>query len=104
MRQLDPKVVSSRKLDILVFRILLVKGISFTRDSEALEYLKEKRFKVIPYKVCSDFESCMAEINRLGEERDSFPFGIDGAVVNLNSLSEREGWQHFQITQMGGGI
>ena len=90
MRQLDPKVVSSRKLDILVFRILLVKGISFTRDSEALEYLKEKRFKVIPYKVCSDFESCMAEINRLGEERDSFPFGIDGAVVNLNSLSERE--------------
>ena len=32
----------------------------------------------------------MAEINRLGEERDSFPFGIDGAVVNLNSLSERE--------------
>lgn len=89
MRQLDPRVVSSRKLDILVFRILHVKGMSFEKDSEALEYLREKKFKVIPYKVCGDYESCVAEIERLSEARDSFPFGIDGAVVNINSLGDR---------------
>lgn len=89
MRQLDPKVVSSRKLDMLIFRIMLVKGKDFTKDSETLEYLKEKKFKVIPYKICGDLESCVAEINRLSEARDSFPFGIDGAVVNINSLSDR---------------
>lgn len=89
MRQLDPRVVAGRKLDIMVFRIMAVKGLSFEKDSETLEYLKEKKFKVIPYKVCGDFESCMAEIDRLGEARDSFQFGIDGAVVNINSLSDR---------------
>ncbi len=89
MRQLDPKIVSSRKLDIRVFNVQDAKGISFTTHSESLEYLRQKKFHVNTCKVCKDFLSCVEEIRRLGDNRDAFPFGIDGAVIKLNSLKDR---------------
>ena len=60
MRQLDPKVAASRGLDILIFNIQYVNGISFTTDSDSLDYLRQLRFKVIDYLKSSDME----EINR----------------------------------------
>lgn len=89
IRQLDPKVVSSRKLDILIFNVQSVNGITFTEHSESLEYLKSKKFKVIPYKKLHSYAECIEEIRRIGDKRDSFEFSIDGAVVKLNNLSER---------------
>lgn len=90
MRQKDPKKVSSRHLDILVFNVQAVKGEIFTTHAESLEYLKSKRFKVIPYLLAGDRESALAEVRRIGEERENYDFAIDGAVVKVNDLSDRE--------------
>ncbi len=90
MRQKDPKKVSSRHLDILIFNVQAVRGITFTTHAESLEYLKSKRFKVIPYLLAGDRESALAEVRRIGEERENYDFAIDGAVVKLNDLSDRE--------------
>lgn len=90
MRQLDPKVVAKRKLDILVFNVQYVSGISFATHSETLEYLKSRNFKVIPYKIAENFEDCAAMIHDIGDRRDEYEYGIDGAVVKVNSLAERE--------------
>lgn len=89
MRQLDPKVAASRGLDILIFNIQDVKGISFTNDSDSLDYLRGLRFKVIDYLKSSDMEEIQREIQKLGDERGKFPFDIDGAVVKVNNLAER---------------
>ena len=90
MRQLDPKVVSSRKLDMIVFNIQYVNGESFTSHEETLGYLKARNFKVIPYKIVSDYADCAAAIQDIGERREEYEYGIDGAVVKVNDLSERE--------------
>lgn len=89
MRQLDPKAAASRGLDILIFNIQDVKGISFTSDSDSLDYLRGLRFKVIDYLKSSDMEEIQREIQKLGDEREKFPFDIDGAVVKVNNLAER---------------
>nr|WP_276020647.1 NAD-dependent DNA ligase LigA [Acetivibrio straminisolvens] len=91
LRQLDPKVTSQRKLDIFIFNIQRIEGESFETHSETLEFLKELGFKVSPgYKVCQGINAVWEEINRIGEERGDMDFEIDGAVVKVNSLRQRE--------------
>ncbi len=90
LRQLDPKVVAARRLDILVFNIQLVDGESFTTHQQTLEYLEKLRFKVIPHKTYQSLEDISKEIVRMGETRHDFDFDIDGAVVKVNSLSDRD--------------
>ena len=91
LRQLDPSVTASRKLDIFVFNIQRVEGITFQTHSEALYFLKELGFKISPdFKVCSTIEEVIDEIHTIGEERGNLPFETDGAVVKINSLSLRE--------------
>lgn len=90
LRQLDPKIAAARKLDILVFNIQLVEGVSFSTHLETLAYLEGLRFKVIPRWSFSSMEDISREILAMGDTRDKFEFDIDGAVVKVNSLAHRE--------------
>lgn len=89
LRQLDPKICAERKLDIQVFNLQLAEGIEFAAHAETLDYLASQRFKVIPHKTLSGVSACQAEISRINDERMEYPFDIDGAVVKINSLSDR---------------
>ena len=90
LRQKDPKVTAKRKLDILVFNVQLAEGVTFTSHCETLEYLKSLRFKVIPYKKLSDPKKIEEEILLINEEREKLPCDIDGGVVKLDDLAQRE--------------
>ena len=90
LRQKDPKITAKRKLDILVFNVQLAEGVTFTSHCETLEYLKSLRFKVIPYKKLSDPKEIENEILRINEEREKLPCDIDGGVIKLDDLAERE--------------
>ena len=90
LRQLDPKICAERKLDIQVFNLQLAEGKKFLSHAETLEYLASQRFKVIPHKTLSGTAAVQTEIDRINEERMAYPFDIDGAVVKVNSLSDRE--------------
>ena len=90
LRQKDPKVTAKRKLDILVFNVQLAEGVTFTSHCETLEYLKSLRFKVIPYKKLSAPKKIEEEILRINEEREKLPCDIDGGVVKLDDLAQRE--------------
>lgn len=90
LRQKDPKVTAKRKLDILVFNVQLAEGVTFTSHCETLEYLKSLRFKVIPYKKLSAPKKIEEEILRINEERENLPCDIDGGVVKLDDLAQRE--------------
>ena len=56
---------------------------------EALDYLRDKGFKVIPHYSCVQVSQVTERITEIGETRETFPFDIDGAVVKVNSLSQR---------------
>lgn len=89
MRQLDPKVAASRRLDIIVFNIQSADGVSFETHAETLDYLSRQGFKVVPYSVYDGIDACCEHISRMGEMRDEFPYDIDGAVIKINSLAQR---------------
>ena len=90
LRQHDPKIAAQRRLDIRVFNVQWAEGRSFATHGESLDYLASQRFKVIPHETCKDMEEAGAIIQRMGEEREKYPFDIDGAVVKVNNLSDRE--------------
>ncbi len=90
LRQLDPKVTASRKLDILIFNIQRIEGYTFSTHSESLDFLKELGFKVNSYTVCKDIDKAWEEIEYLGRNRELIPFDIDGACLKVNNLEARE--------------
>ena len=89
LRQLDPKVAAQRGLDILIFNIQLCEETEFSTHGETLDYLKDRRFKVIPYAVLGETDSVVEEVMRINERREQYSFDIDGAVIKLNNLSDR---------------
>ena len=89
MRQLDPRVTASRRLDILIFNVQLSEGREFRTHAESLSWLKSLGFPVIPWEICHTAEECCSRIAAIGEERERYDFGIDGAVVKLNHLADR---------------
>ena len=89
LRQLDPKVAAKRRLDISIFNLQLAEGRTFESHAETLDYLRSQHFKVIPYRVFSDFAAVQEEIFHLNESRGEFSYDIDGAVVKVNRLSQR---------------
>lgn len=89
LRQLNPKICAQRKLDIQVFNLQLAEGRAFASHAETLEYLASQRFKVIPHRTLAGTSAVQAEIDRINDERLEYPFDIDGAVVKVNSLSDR---------------
>ena len=89
LRQLDPGIAAKRRLDILVFNLQLAEGAEFQTHSETLDYLRNLKFKVIPYTLCRDMDKAEQLIATLGETRYDLPYDIDGAVMKLNSLAGR---------------
>lgn len=89
LRQLDPTIAAKRKLDILVFNLQLIDGVSFRTHSETLDYLREKKFKVIDYRLCGSIDEAVETIAQIGETRYDRSYDIDGAVVKLDDLAGR---------------
>ncbi len=90
LRQLDPKVAAKRKLDILVFNVQLAEGVDFATHEESLNYLKARKFKVVGAKFYADPQKVLERIAELNDTREKLTFDMDGAVVKLNDLSQRQ--------------
>ena len=90
LRQLDSKIAAKRGLDIYIFNIQLAEGVEFSSHAESLHYLKNLKFKVIPSVVLSDAEKIVAHVASINENREKLPCDIDGAVIKVNDLSQRQ--------------
>ena len=90
LRQLDPKIAAKRGLDIYIFNIQLAEGVEFTSHTQTLEYLKSLHFKVIPHKKLNSVSAIDAEVDAINENREKLPCDIDGAVIKVDDLSQRE--------------
>lgn len=90
LRQKSSAVTAKRKLDIFVFNIQQINGKSFETHSQALDFLNEQGFHVSPlYNTFNDINDVIEEIKKIGNNRFEYPFDIDGAVVKVNSLQQR---------------
>lgn len=90
LRQLDPKIAAKRGLDIYVFNVQLAEGVTFASHRESLEFLKCLKFKVIPHKSLHTLAEIDAEIVAINENREKLICDIDGAVIKVEDLNQRE--------------
>lgn len=90
MRQLDPKVAASRKLDIIFFNMQFSSEHKYTTHTETLDAMRDMGFPVIPYMHYDNIHDCVERIEWLGENRGELPYEMDGAVIKINSLAQRE--------------
>ena len=90
MRQLDPKVAASRKLDIICFNMQYSSGEAYATHAETLDAMRAMGFPVVSYQRYDKIRDCVERIEWLGEHRGELPFDMDGAVIKINRLSQRE--------------
>lgn len=90
LRQLDPKIAAQRRLDIAVFNIQWAENEDFHSHTQGINYLADKGFKVIPHVSCSTIEEAVAQVQAIGEGRENYPFDIDGAVIKVDDLAQRQ--------------
>ena len=91
LRQLDSRITKERKLSMFVFNLQKAEGMEFATHTEAYAFMKKQGIKVIhSYTVCHNAEEVWRAIEAIGESRGSLPYDIDGAVVKLNDLADRD--------------
>ena len=91
LRQLDPAVTAARPLDIFIFNLEYMEEKEISTHTEGLEYLKDQGFKISPeYRVFQSMEDVIECCMDWQQKRDTLPFEIDGIVIKVNSLRQRE--------------
>ena len=90
MRQLDPKVAAARKLDIICFNMQYSSEGEYTTHAQTLDAMREMGFPVVNYTHFDNIRDCVRQIEWLGEHRDELPFDMDGAVIKINLLAQRQ--------------
>jgi DNA ligase (NAD+) len=90
IRQLDPKIVSDRKLDVYIYD--LVKYPQKIKDQiEELNFLKELKFKVDNnFQYCKDVESVISYWSTWQKKKDKQECWVDGVVVKVNEIEYQE--------------
>ena len=91
LRQLDSKLTAKRPLDIFIFNLEDINSKQFKTHSESLEYLKQLGFHISPeFKVFKTMDEIIEYIKYWTEHREDLGFGIDGMVIKVNNLAQRE--------------
>ena len=85
LRQQDPRVTASRKLDAFFYYLPLSGQLDAHTHWEALERMRNLGFRVNDkITLCSDIEQVIAFVREMAGMRESLPYEIDGAVVKVN--------------------
>jgi DNA ligase (NAD+) len=88
IRQLDSKIVATRKLDMFAYDLLAGERKPFPTHWEALNWLESVGFKVSPErKLCNSIEEVIEFAGAIEARRDELDYEIDGLVVKVNSTA-----------------
>ncbi|NLC72702.1 MAG: NAD-dependent DNA ligase LigA [Ruminococcaceae bacterium] len=90
MRQLNPEIAKSRSLDFIAFNIQKADVATFASHFESVKFLSDLGFETVPCDRYKEVSECSLRIDEISDDREKFPFEIDGAVVKVDKLSQRE--------------
>ena len=91
LRQLDSKITAKRNLKIFVFNLQSIQGALFDTHVQTLNFLKDAGFVVNDViRVSGDMKDIISGIEEIHDKRFSYKYDIDGAVINLNNIADRE--------------
>lgn len=82
IRQLDPRVTSTRNLSFLAWD--LVTDVGQKKHNEEHEITKALGFKTDSGKLCYSLEEIVTFWQKMQEEREGLSYPIDGVVININ--------------------
>ena len=91
LRNLDPHVTASRRLDIFCYNVGYIEGRELTNQREMLAFLSENGFPVSPYvRYCKDAQELKTEIDAAEQTRGKLDFLIDGMVIKVTDFALRD--------------
>ena len=91
IRNLDPKITAKRRLDFFAYNINYAPEISFSSQSEMVEFLKKQGFLVGSYfKIVHNLDEILKSISETEKVRYSLDYLIDGMVIKINKTTIRE--------------
>jgi DNA ligase (NAD+) len=91
MRQLDPRVVAERQLDIFCYQLLFDGVPAFPTHSQSLTWMAEHGLKINPhFRECQDLTEVMAYCQYWTQHREELNYEIDGVVVKVDQVSIQE--------------
>ncbi len=86
IRNLDPKVTASRRLDCACYNVGYIEGKTFTTRREMYDFMRENRLPMSDYTFFGTMEEVISEIEKMPERRGQLDFLIDGMVIKLNDI------------------
>jgi DNA ligase (NAD+) len=97
IRQLDPRKVAARKLDMFAYDLLAGERKPFATHWEALDWMQAAGFHVNPERaLCPAIDAVIDFCNQMESRRDDLGYEIDGVVVKVNSTTLQD---EFGATQ-----
>jgi len=91
LRQLDSSVSASRALSAFIYDITYIEGRVIANQQEMLAFLADCGFPVNPEaRYCAGIDEVDAYCREYQEKRHTLPYEIDGVVIKLNGLADRE--------------
>ncbi|WP_144555325.1 NAD-dependent DNA ligase LigA [Bacillus sp. X1(2014)] len=91
LRQLDPKIAASRRLDVFLYGIgNISENSGIDSHSEGLDYLDRLGFKTNQERrKCSSIDEVIDYVNSWVEKRPHLAYEIDGIVIKVNSYAHQ---------------
>lgn len=91
VRNLDPNETAKRKLDFFCYDLLLCEEKEFLSQKELHDFLVSQGFKTGNYfKLCGSLDEVVSCIEEVDKIKNSLDILIDGMVIKINNLAERE--------------
>jgi len=91
VRLLEPRITASRPLDIFIYALSYIEGLSFDTHLECFEALKKMGFKLNPEtELVPNIHGAIEFYNHWVENRSELEYDADGIVIKVNSLAKQD--------------
>jgi len=95
IRQLDPKIAASRKLNSFIYQLRPINPNNFTQDISTQERkvkeLKRLGFKVnLKNRLCENLNQIKTFYSSWEKKKDKQEYGIDGLAIKINQVDVQE--------------
>jgi DNA ligase (NAD+) len=88
IRQLDPRIVAARRLDMFPYDLITGERKPFATHAESFDWFERAGFRVNPHRrLCATIDEVIDFCNEMEGMRDELDYEIDGVVVKVNSTA-----------------